>query len=155
AVDLGVGQGKDHGHFLPPLALAIDATLELLELSGGPGQVVDDKPVADALEAIDAVTDRAGANQDIAVTFPKAIEPRSVLTGEEAHCPGMLRDRIAQQAVDSLNIVGVDERLRFDLGADNGQPGAGEDLLQRERRSFGAERAYLVEELATVHRKLA
>jgi len=54
--------------------LAEDAALELLELGGGPGRNVDYQPVADVLQAIDAGSNGAGADQDIDVACQEAVK---------------------------------------------------------------------------------
>src|SRR6185312_4121929 len=111
----GVGQRKDHGDILSLLALPVDAAPQLLELGSGPGQDINDQAIADPLQAIDPGADGTGADQNIDITLQETVEARLVLAGVEADFPAIRHQRIPQQPVDTLNVMGVDERLAFDV----------------------------------------
>ena len=141
------------GHFLlAHLPLAVDAAQELVELGARPGQDVDDQPIADVLQAVHAGADGRGGDENVQVPFDKRIFARFVFARVETDLPAVLHERITQQPVDALDVVGVDERLRLDVLADHRQAGTRENLLQPERSAVAAERPDLVEELAAIHR---
>ena len=83
--------------------------------------------------------------------FMKAVQPGFVFARVEADLPSFLDQRVAQQAVDAVDVVGVNERFRLDVVEDHRQAGAGKDLLQSERAAPFAQSADFVEERAAVH----
>ena len=147
-VHLGIGQRDDDGHFfLAHLTLAIDAAQELVVLGPGPREDVEDQPVADVLQTIHARPDGGGGNENVQVALNEGVLARFIFSRVKADLPSVLHERVAQQPVDALDVIGVDERPPLDVLADHRQAGPREDLFEPEGSAVSAQSADLNEKL--------
>ena len=65
-----------------------------------------------------------GGNENVQVAVDERIFAGFVVARGETHSSAIFQERIPQQSIDPFDGVGVDERLRPDVLADHGQPGA-------------------------------
>ena len=148
-----VSQRKNNGNFLlARLSLSVNASQKLVILGARPRQNVDDEPIANVLQPVHARADGGGSDEDLQIPADKRIFTRFVVPRVETDLPSIFQERIAQQPVNTLDVIGVNECLRFDVVADDRQAGARENLLQLERSAVATQGPDLIEKRRAIHR---